>query len=401
MGRPLEYNKQELDFIEKNLKIFNWEEVHRLFNENFGTRRTLAALQNSYYRNRSRTLDKSDAVDLVETKMKQAYRQLSNNSVLRKENKIVLGNSIFFEDVLAEMSAYVSSIHPTPKKVKPKKENKNKEKKRKLTMEIMLSDLHYGKLTDKFNAVEARKRMSKMLEVTLREILVSNTDEYYVDKIILALMGDIIESDIIHGAESVKGCEMTTSEQIVLATQSLFEDFIQPLAETGLRIEIPCVTGNHDRPDKDKTCNKIGRSHFTFIIYSQLENLCKAFGYSNVTFEIADDVFIVKDIYGTKVLYEHGDRVKGFSKAALEAHIARRSRQLNDIVNCIRLGHVHEYQVIDQGKVVINGCMCGQDDYATVMGYYTQGAIQTINYYIETKTRPTSFYKSFPAFLGF
>jgi len=43
--------------------------------------------------------------------------------------------------------------------------------------------------------------------------------------------------------------------------------------------------------------------------------------------------------------------------------------------------------------------VCGQDSYAEIKGFNTSAG-QTINYYVDTKARPSSFYYSFPVYLG-
>ena len=75
-----------------------------------------------------------------------------------------------------------------------------------------------------------------------------------------------------------------------------------------------------------------------------------------------------------------------------------RSKQLGKVIDFGRFGHYHEYACYDRGRIIINESVCGQDSYANVLGH-SSTAGQTINYYIETKTRPTCFFKSFPVWL--
>ena len=76
----------------------------------------------------------------------------------------------------------------------------------------------------------------------------------------------------------------------------------------------------------------------------------------------------------------------------------KRGRQVNKQLHMSRFGHWHEYVCYDRGRIIINESVCGQDSYARMKGFVSTAG-QTINYYVDTKARPTSFYYSFPVFL--
>lgn len=270
---------------------------------------------------------------------------------------------------------------------------------RKMTMELMLSDIHYGKKTDKFNLAVCRERMRKLTRVFLDEVERKTQEGFRVERLILALIGDIIESYTMHNLESASGCEFGNSKQVQCSITSLFHDVIAPIAKTGIRVDIPCVSGNHDRTDMTRTMQKPGESNLTWIIYNALEELCAASGLKNVKFYIPEGSFVILDIYGNNCLYEHGDNASSNDKRGFEALVERRSKQANITLHFARFGHYHEYACFDRGRIIINESVCGQDSYAEVKGFRTSAG-QTINYYVETKNRPTCFYMSFPVYLG-
>src|SRR5690606_32732904 len=88
-------------------------------------------------------------------------------------------------------------------KVKIPKVKKDRKKKGTI-LELMLSDLHFGKLTENFNQKVAEERMSKLSRVFMNEIDTQKTT-YNIDEVVIGLIGDIIESSTMHGEESLIG----------------------------------------------------------------------------------------------------------------------------------------------------------------------------------------------------
>jgi predicted phosphodiesterase len=306
-----------------------------------------------------------------------------------------LGDKLRFEEkVLDEIKNAIQSIKFEKVKIpKPKKGKHNK----KMTMELMLSDIHIGKKTPNFNFDICRQRLQKLTSTFLQEIE-DNNKLFNVERIILAVLGDIIESFTMHGLESAAACEFGNAKQIEVAIKALFHDVILPIAKTGLKIDIPAVTGNHDRTENKRTFNDPGQSNMTWVIYKTLEEICRISGLKNVKFYIPKDSYVILPIYKNHCLYEHGDNNPN-RKNAFEEQISKRSKQEKVVIDFGRFGHYHEYQCYGRGRIIVNESVCGIDSFAKVHGFDTTAG-QTINYYIETKERPTCFYKSFPVFLG-
>lgn len=282
------------------------------------------------------------------------------------------------------------------KKVKVSKPKSNKLKK--MTMELMLSDIHYGKKSDTFNYSVCRKRMKDLCNIFLREIEL-NSKMFNVERIVIALLGDIIESYQMHGLESALGCEFNTPKQMQCAIESLFQDVLVPICKTGIKIDVVAVTGNHDRTEHNRTYNKPGENNVTWVIYNTLNLLCDAYGLKNVKFHIPENSYQILDIYGNNCLYEHGDNIKANNRIGYIKLMSDRAQQVGKVLHFGRFGHWHEYACYDRGRIIVNESVCGQDSYANVKGFTTSQG-QTINYYIETNERPTCFYKSFPVYLN-
>jgi len=321
-------------------------------------------------------------------------QQRAKNYISKLERD--LGDKQSFErNALLLVENAIKKLKPKSLKIPKKTSPKTK---RKMTMELMLSDIHYGKKTDTFNLEVCRSRMKKLTEVFLLE-MEQKEKTYNVERVVLALIGDILESYTMHGKESALSCEFTNPVQMVSAIESIFEDTIVPIAKTGVKITIPCITGNHDRHDPKKTYNQPGMNNLSYVVYKSIEMLAKSYNLKNVEFIIPKDSYTVLDIYGSNVLYEHGDELQNTAKNTILSHMEKRGRQVKKQLHMSRFGHWHEYVCYDRGRIIINESVCGQDSYAKVKGFVSTAG-QTINYYVDTKNRPTSFYYSFPVYLG-
>jgi len=212
------------------------------------------------------------------------------------------------------------------------------------------------------------------------------------------MIGDVIENADFHGKESTKSCEFSTARQVQEAINSIFLDLLAPIAQTGIKIDILCVTGNHDRISKDKTYLKPGEDNLTYIIYKTLDLLCKQSGLKNIKFNISSGLFAHTEVYGNLLFIEHGDELGGINRNTMLMQLNKRQGQINKVINFYRIGHWHEPVQYGQGKIMVNGSVPGQDGYAESKGFWSE-AIQMLNYYVETEKRSTCFFRSFPIYL--
>jgi predicted phosphodiesterase len=287
-------------------------------------------------------------------------------------------------------------------KFTPKAYPKRVKEKKNMTLELLFSDVHYGKFIDNIegNYVDnkvIRERVRKVAESVIKEIY-RESKSFNVERVILALIGDVIENADFHGQESEKGCEFSTSRQVQEAINSMFYDLILPIAMTGVDVLVPCVTGNHDRIGHNKTYHKPGEDNLTYIIYSTLELLCKQSGLKNVKFEISKGLYTTVQVYGNNIVYEHGDEIKNINRDTMANAMAKRQVQLGKVIHFLRIGHWHEPVVYGQGRMIVNGSVPGQDSYADSKGFCSE-AVQIMNYYVETAKRSTCFFRSFPIYL--
>lgn len=384
---------QLLELVNLRRSGLQWVEVAEKFNKKFSESRTSEALRLTFNRYKDSFNLSNEAVQVKQ--LKEIINTKNAAARTAKENKVILSYLGTQEELMERIAALVKEIKGKKFVVSKPKPSKGKKP---MTIEVMLSDLHYGKKTDTFNLSIARRRMTELKDTLLAEVA-RNNKIYNVERIILGLLGDIIESATMHGVESARGCEFGNSRQVQEAINSLFYDMILPVASTGIKVDIPCVTGNHDRSESNRTMNDPGEENFTYIIYKTLELLCKQTGLDNVTFYIPKVPYQELSIYGNCIVFEHFDNSKANTRAALMALLSSRQVQVKKIIDFFRGGHYHEETIYGRGLIIVNGSLPGPDSYSNVKGYDSQSS-QFINFYVKTDERPTSYYRSFPVYLG-
>jgi len=331
--------------------------------------------------------------------LKSIHRTKRGNSYTAKENRIILEEWNKRDDIIQAIENRIKKISLTKYKIPKYPKSK---KKKNMTLELLFSDVHYGKYIDNIdgnfvNCEEIRRRVRKISESIIKEIE-RESKSFNVEKLILAMIGDIIENAEMHIMESQKGCEFGSSRQIDEAIESIWFDLLLPLALTGIQIHVPCITGNHDRNGTKKTYQKPGEDNFTYVIYKALKRMAEQSDLKNVTFDIVRGIYTSVDVYGNTIVYEHGDELKNINRDTMNNLMSKRQTQLGKVVHFYRVGHFHEPVTYGQGRLMVNGSVPGQDDYAEGKGFASE-ALQILNYYVETEKRNTCFFRSFPIYL--
>jgi predicted phosphodiesterase len=379
-----------LDLKKKTSKTY--KEMGEIITDEFGEKKTGEACKSAYKRYK----DIGNSNDDMMANLRERRSAQKRSSKNAKQVRTVLDYLEEQQDLKEALDEMLKTVRFTKPKV-PKKPRKDK-KKRDMTTEHMLTDLHYGKLTDEFNYDVARQRMQKLSEVTLGEFD-RYSKLYNIEQSIVFLGGDIIEGATIHGTESRMGSEAGNADQIKNAIYSLYEDYLVPVLSYGHKVKVVAISGNHDRDGQYKTYSNPGKENFTWVIYHTLKHLCKVAGFKNVEFVIPEGVYHIEEVYGSKVLYEHGDNIKGQTKNGYESHMAKRGVQNDCLIDFFRVGHIHERKEYGRGRIIVNPSLPGQDSYSEINGYSSEAA-QTINYYVKTKRRSNPFYHSFCCYLG-
>lgn len=329
---------------------------------------------------------------ITEKDLAQIKKQKDLQSYINKLEKQV-GDVINFEDqILKTVRVAIERLNPPKYQIPKHVVDKSKKK---MTIELMLSDIHFGKKSESFDLTVLKTRLDRLTQEFLNQIEFKRKEGFNVERILLSLLGDIIESYTMHGSESSLSCEFGNPKQIYSAIEVLFNSVFVPIAHTGITIDVPAVAGNHDRTETNKTFNNPGENYMTWVIYNCLKDYCQLAGLKNVKFDIPTTGFTTAEVYGHTILFEHLDNAKSTAKGVLDDLISSRSKQLGVQIKMLRGGHWHEYVCYDRGRIIINESVCGQDSYAKIKGY-NSSAGQTINFYVDDKRLPNAFLYSYP-----
>lgn len=305
--------------------------------------------------------------DVAKTEAQKRTAQVENNR-LRKITRDVLDAERTKDELLAGIEEAVSRLNTSPATiVRPKPTIKGTG----ITLEILFSDLQIGKLMSDYNTEVAIKRLQEYSEVVLQRIYQYEVQGYNVEKIVFAMLGDIIESDKKH-ANSGRACDTGTATQLADSIEHITRLVIEPLSILNIPMDVVCITGNHDWDGHGLTMFKPGKEQLSYPMYKAMALISQAKGHDHVNWIIPDGSFHVHDIYGTGVLYEHGVGVSA-SEASMRKRMGDRIKQVKKFITLFRMGDKHNICRFNNDTMVVNGAFFGDDregtEYSGISGY--------------------------------
>lgn len=312
-------------------------------------------------------LDQSElpeAPDRLQELQRSRNAMASNNKV-RKDLRAALDSLEYYQNLEVSLKQLVSKVRRY-KPTEPRMHQSNSGTP--MTIEALFSDLQIGKLSPTYNSSIARNRVKEYTRALLCKIECHQKAGYNVEKIVLSLIGDIIESDKKH-VNSARGCDLGTGEQMKEAMEVIAFELIFPLALLGIEIDVICVTGNHDHDGRGMNSYMPGQEHLSWPLYHALKFISEQ-SFSNVNFVIPRGCFHLYQIYGANVLYEHGVGV-GASSASMEKRRDQRAQQLGKHISLFRMGDKHHICRFNDDGLVVNGAFFGTDQEG---GEYSSGA---------------------------
>ncbi len=340
----------------------------------------------------------NETIDTAE--VMRINRNLTNsNNRLRREARANLDATLAKVDVMQAIAQAVTSLDmdytPPPAQREPRVAVKN------ITVELLFSDLQIGKLMDGYDSDVAGRRVDEWITVACSRIAAYELQGYHVEKIILAVLGDVIESDKKH-ANSGRGCDIGTADQMKRSIDILFNKVIKRLAEFGTALDVVMITGNHDHDGHGLSMFMPGREHLSWPLYHAVRMLTEAAGI-DAEFFIPGGAFHVHSVYGANILYEHGVGV-ATSEAAMRKHVANRINQGKEYIHLFRMGDKHNICRFNNDRFTVNGAFFGDDrigsDYSGISGYDGEPAQIMFAYVNRTDNRRTPIFDSLVIQLG-
>lgn len=367
-------------------------------NKTYGDFKQKVSRQNlqTWMNDDSVAVEAPEIADNFELTRKLRHQQNRNNAQAR-ELRNLTDAVISKADTLQAIAQAVASADPSyPVPFTPKAVDG-----RKITIELLFSDLQIGKLMDGFDSQVAIRRVDEWIEVAMARITSYEYQGYVIEKIILAVLGDVIESDKKH-ENSGRGCDIGTADQMKLSIELLFNNVIKRLATVGAPMDVVMITGNHDHDGHGLSMFMPGREHLSWPLYHSIRMLSEAAGI-NATFFIPEGSFLIHSVYGCNILYEHGVGV-ATSEAAMKAHVAKRINQTKQYVHLFRMGDKHNICRFNNDRFVVNGAFFGDDrigsDFSGIKGYDGEPAQIMFAYVARTDDRRTPIFDSLAIQLG-
>jgi len=397
MANQFKYSKAQVaDVVALRKQGLEREQIAARFSSKYKVKRTANAVRCMH--DRWADMYEMEDAEMSIRHLQDISRAGRRASKSARENKVILDYLNERDDVLSELRTLTKELAKVkiPTVVLPSAGPLSK----RMTLEFMVSDIHLGKKTKEFDLVICERRMVQYTEAAIKKISMY-AQSFTITNLMVALLGDMINSYTMHGLESAKECEFGNARQVREISNILFTKVLVPLAQFRIPMTVVGICGNHDRTDLKRTYVNPGEDNLTYIIYHYLKDLCDVAGFDFINFIIPACPYAVVNVYGNNILYEHGDNLKGRTSEALDALVAKRQTQLGLILHGSRMGHFHYPTVFGRGDHILNGSVCGDDSFADVLGLtrHNSQASQMIVSYIETSSRPTCFYEAFPVYL--
>lgn len=314
--------------------------------------------------------------------------QRTNNQLRKIQREVFDGGQDVpsLEKLLSEM---VCKIEKVPSKVLNYKPSNDATP---ATLEVLISDIQISKLTRHYNTETCLKAMKQYGKDLLQEIQ-DKSSKFKLEKVILELLGDLVEDNEKHGIQSAISTDSGISEQIVLVTEALWEHILLPLANLGVEMEVVCIVGNHGASTrKGMGTFKEGKYSFDYIIFKSLEKFSKLTNLDNVSFNIPEGTFGTTQIYGRNVILEHGYNNNTSEKGMID-QMRKRGAQLKVHPTYWRQADKHHFICYGNGEQICNAAWFGVDteglEYSGILGF-SSIPCQTLVWHTDEKSEGRS-----------
>lgn len=234
------------------------------------------------------------------------------------------------------------------------------------TAVLVMSDLHYGKVTPSFNpeVFESRLRSLSAKVRRVRELL----SGYELDSLVVCLLGDVNDGTDIYATQPHHQAVSDVRQQ-ALDFSGLMRDFLLDQAEAWGRVTVHCVPGNHGRAGK----RVHEAANWDLVAYDYLR--MGLAGDGRVEVNVPDsregDPFIrVVNVRGHGYLLYHGHDIRSFSNIPWYGMMLRLMRWRSTAafppwrVAC--MGHFHTLGAWRFNQIVLlaTGTMVSDDEWA-------------------------------------
>lgn len=252
----------------------------------------------------------------------------------------------------------------------------SKEKGGEATAVAVLSDWHVEENvtfesvngSNEYTMKIAKKRAEKCFQSILKLVNKEGQD-VRINTLVLALLGDFFSGNI-HD-ELMETCEVQPQDAMLFAQNLIASGIEFLLANSKLKIVVPCAVGNHSRmTHKVHVATEQGLS-LEWAMYNFLATYFR--DEKRVTFVLSRAYFNYVDIYGYKIRFHHGHAVNygggvGGLEVPMRKIIGRWDKDTQAYLSVC--GHFHTRR--DGGDFIVNGSLIGDSPYGKRFGFTGQ-----------------------------
>jgi predicted phosphodiesterase len=279
-----------------------------------------------------------------------AYEKRSNQKVLSQLNKVkreIIDSSLVIEEI-TNVFKNINLNNTNIKSISTKESDR--------VMLVAPSDWHIGYLNDSYNHNEAKERIDLYIVK-----IVEYASIFGINKFHLIHLGDLVENLYMHKNTQSFNSEFTLAEQIVKATELLYEMIIK-LSQVGQVVFHGVIRGNHGRMSaKGET---VHNDCIEYVVHAGLKSLINLTNNPNII--VDDSRYNIErsmiPIKGKTVKAIHGDSDYQNDRDKIQKHISLE----NELIDVLLMGHFHNYQVKSEnhGRLVCgSGCLQGSTEH--------------------------------------
>ncbi len=328
--------------------------------------------------------------DLQLWRLPKADQELESDrkfSKAKEELKAIKVKYVAAQSRISELESQVESLNGFPATIKrsPIEIIEETDSDQEATALLMASDWHPGKEIksesvnglNELNPEIAEQRINSFFSNS-QKLIQSLRSGVAIPNVVLWLGGDMIENHLRE--ENVLTNTMTPTEEILFVQAKICAglDLLLNDAQTK-QITVVCSAGNHGRQTMQRKTPVGGRTETSLeqMLYKSIAREYR--NTDKIKFQITESYFNFLKVYDKTLCFHHGDNVKfgggiGGIAVPIGKYLAKANLSIRSDKHII--GHFHQRTSLP--GCLINGSLCGYDDYAMSLACSYERPMQTL-----------------------
>lgn len=219
--------------------------------------------------------------------------------------------------------------------------------------------------SNEYTMAIAKKRAEKFFQHSL-QLVEKERHAVKIETLVIALLGDFFSGNIHE--ELLASCEVGPQDAMLFAQNLIASGIEFLLANSDLKLVIPCAVGNHSRQThKVHVSNEHGNS----LEWAMYNFLAKYFAKEKrVTFVLSRSYHNYVDVLGYTIRFHHGHAIQyGGGLGGITVPVIKAINRYNNDRKAYLdvFGHFHNR--MDGGNFIVNGSLIGDSPYGKRLGF--------------------------------